>query len=255
MQASDPGLVTEALTAAPPLPAGPSVRRRMIAIAEVVLCSSVPTQLAIGAGLGAAGFAPLDSEGQLSRDFVLLLSLTDTAVLIFLMVWLLRERGERPSDLWLGTRSWAREAGVGLLFVPALVVGVGVLLNAIRLLAPGLQNVPSNPLEQLAGTPGDAIALGLVAIVAGGVREELQRAFLLHRFEQYLGGAGVGVVVLSVGFGLGHYVQGWDAVIATGVLGAVWAVMYLRRRSSVAPVVSHAAFNSLEIVRVALAGF
>ena len=51
-----------------------------------------------------------------------------------------------------------------------------------------------------------------------------------------------------------HYPQGWDAVIATGIIGAVWAVMYLRRRSSVAPIVSHAAFNSLEILRVAVGG-
>jgi membrane protease YdiL (CAAX protease family) len=41
-------------------------------------------------------------------------------------------------------------------------------------------------------------------------------------------------------------------VIATGLLGAIWAVVYLRRRSSVAPIVSHAGFNSLEVLRVAL---
>ena len=91
----------------------------------------------------------------------------------------------------------------------------------------------------------------LVAIFAGGVREELQRAFLLHRFEQHLGGAAVGVIILSAAFGLGHFVQGWDAVITTAALGAFWAVMYLKRRSSVAPIVSHASFNSLEILRVA----
>ena len=96
--------------------------------------------------------------------------------------------------------------------------------------------------------------LGVIAIVAGGVREELQRAFLLQRFEQHLGGATVGVVVLSTAFGLGHLLQGWDAVIATGVLGAFWAVVYLRRRSSVAPMVSHAGFNSLEVLRVAIGG-
>jgi membrane protease YdiL (CAAX protease family) len=94
----------------------------------------------------------------------------------------------------------------------------------------------------------------LVAIIAGGIREELQRAFLLRRFERSLGGAAVGVVVLSVAFGLGHYTQGWDAVITTGALGAFWAVVYLRRRSSVAPIISHAGFNSLEILRVAILG-
>ena len=77
--------------------------------------------------------------------------------------------------------------------------------------------------------------LGAIAILAGGVREELQRAFLLQRFEQHLGGLTLGVIVLSIAFGLGHFPQGWDAVIATGLLGAFWAVVYLRRRSSDRP--------------------
>jgi uncharacterized protein len=112
--------------------------------------------------------------------------------------------------------------------------------------------VPANPLEQLAASPGEAALLALVAILAGGVREELQRAFLLRRFEQHLGGAWLGLIVLSAAFGLGHYVQGWDAVIVTGTLGAFWALVYLKRRSSIAPMISHATFNSLEILRVAI---
>jgi membrane protease YdiL (CAAX protease family) len=86
------------------------------------------------------------------------------------------------------------------------------------------------------------------------VREELQRVFLLQRFEYHLGGAGVGVVVLSTAFGLGHAVQGWDAVIGTGVLGVVWSLLYLRRRSVLAPMVSHSGFNALEVLRVAIMG-
>jgi len=82
----------------------------------------------------------------------------------------------------------------------------------------------------------------------------LERAFLLRRFERHLGGTDVGVLVLSVAFGLGHMVQGWDAAITTGVLGAVWAGLYVRRRSSIAPIVSHAGFNSLEVLRVAIVG-
>jgi membrane protease YdiL (CAAX protease family) len=217
----------------------------------VILCSSVPTQLAIGYLLRAAGWQPVDAAGNYSMSFVLTLSLADTALLIGLMMVLMRAHGESASALWLGHRPLTREVLYGLVTVPAVLIAVGLLLNTLRLFAPWLHNVPTNPLEQLAATPGQAAMFALVAIVAGGVREELQRAFLLRRFEQHLGGATVGVVVLSAAFGLGHFVQGWDAVITTGALGAFWAVMYLKRRSSVAPVVSHAAFNSLEIVRVA----
>ncbi|MEQ1575183.1 MAG: type II CAAX endopeptidase family protein [Vicinamibacterales bacterium] len=230
------------------------VLQRLGAVVEVLLCSGIPTQLAIGAALRAAGWQASDAAGHLDLAFVLMLSVGDTFVLIALMTWLLRARGESAAALWLGQRPVTREFLVGLMTVPAVIIVVGIMLNTLRLFAPGLHNVTANPLEQLAATPGEAATFALVAILAGGVREELQRAFLLHRFEQHLGGARLGVIVISVAFGLGHYVQGWDAAITTGLLGAFWALVFLRRRSSVAPVVSHATFNSLEILRVAFGG-
>lgn len=227
---------------------------RMTAIAEILLCSSVPTQVLIASILRMAGWMPFDEAGQLSLPFVVALSIADTAVLVGLMVALTVAHGERVSELWLGNRPVRREAIIGALLIPVVFFLVVVLLNVLMAVAPWLHNVPTNPLEQMAGTAGGAALLAIVAILAGGVREELQRAFLLRRFEQHLGGAAAGVVVLSVAFGLGHNVQGWDAVITTGLLGAFWAVLYLRRRSTVAPLVSHAGFNALEVLRAALTG-
>ncbi len=191
-----------------------------------------------------AGWTPIDESGQLSLAFVVTLSAADTIILIGLMVILTIARGERVSELWLGSRPVRREASIGALLVPVVFFLVVLLLSVLMALAPWLHNVPTNPLENMATTAAGAAVLAVVAIFAGGVREELQRAFLLRRFEQHLGGAVVGVVVLSVAFGLGHIVQGWDAVVTTGLLGAFWAVLYLRRRSAVAPLVSHAGFNT-----------
>jgi uncharacterized protein len=228
-------------------------QERAWAVFEILLCSSVPTQLGLQFALLGLGLAPVSASGSPSLPFVATLLLTDTVVLVALMVGISWIHGDRVSDLWIGHRPIVREALLGLSFVPAIVLVVALLLAGMRAAAPWLHNVPDNPLEGLAagGTP-DAILFGLVAIIAGGVREELQRAFLLTRFERHLGGTTVGVVVLTVAFGLGHLLQGWDAGIATGLLGLMWAVMYVRRRSSVAPVVSHAGFNSLEIVRIAI---
>jgi membrane protease YdiL (CAAX protease family) len=238
-----------------PLDAGPPGQRRLIAIAEIFLCSSLPTQILLQTLLVGFGWAPLSDRGGLSLPFVVTISLADTALLIVLMVVLTRAHGERVSELWLGRRPPAGEIALGLLLVPVVFLLVVVLLNVLRLTLPGLHNVPTNPLEEMArGGMVNAAGLGLVAVVAGGVREELQRAFLLRRFEKHLGGAAVGVVVLSLAFGLGHALQGWDAAITTGALGAFWAVLYLWRRSTLAPLVSHAGFNSLEVLRVAMAG-
>ena len=230
-------------------------QKRAIAAAEVLLCSSLPTQIVIGQLLAAFGLDPRTDSGQLSPPFAFALLLIDSVVLTALMVVLTRAHRESPRALWLGDRPIVREFGLGLALVPLVFLIVGLLMTGLMRLLPGLHNVTENPIEQLAtGGPHRAAMLGVIAVLAGGVREELQRAFLLRRFEQHLGGPFVGVIVLSIAFGLGHYPQGWDAVIATGVLGAIWAIVYLRRRSSVAPIVSHAGFNSLEVLRVALTG-
>ena len=98
-------------------------------------------------------------------------------------------------------------------------------------------------------TRSDAVIFAIVVMIAGGVREEVQRGFIVHRFEQYLGGGAVGVIAYSVVFGLGHLEQGWDASLATGLLGAIWGCLYLVRGSIVAPMVSHAGFNLLQLIK------
>ena len=229
-------------------------QQRLLALLEVLLCSSLPTQVLIANILGTIGIAPRIGD-QLSLTFVFALSLTDTAVLIALMVALSRAHGDSPWLLWRGRPPLAGEILVGLMLVPVAVFMVAFLIGIIRTFVPGLHNVVENPLEALAtGGAGGAAMFAVVAIVAGGIREELQRAFLLRRFERHLGGETVGVIVLSTAFGLGHALQGWDAAIATGALGAFWAILYLRRRSSVAPIISHAGFNSIEVFRVAIGG-
>ena len=74
-----------------------------------------------------------------------------------------------------------------------------------------------------------------------------QRAFIIHRFNEHLGGEYVGLILYSLVFGLGHGLQGWDAVVTTTILGLFWGYVYVTRRSIVAPVVSHSGFNAAEI--------
>ncbi len=114
---------------------------------------------------------------------------------------------------------------LGLLLIPiAFGIAIVVMLT-VRRFAPSLHNVADNPLQELLRSPRDAWLFALVVVVAGGVREEIQRAFLLHRFDVWLGGGVVGLVVTSVAFGAGHFdLQGLDAGIATGLLGAFWGI-------------------------------
>jgi len=232
----------------PPRPAD-----RAVALLEVVICSDYPTQIALGAMFGAAGYGPLAGQ-PLTVWYVVLLSLTDSALLLTLVTLFLAAHGEGVRDVFLGVRPAGREAlaGVPLTF-GALAIGI-VVLGGLQQLAPWLHTVERNPLQELIRTPGDAVLFGVVVVIAGGVREECQRAFLLRRFERWLGGAGVGVLVTSAAFGAGHLVQGADAAVATALLGAFWGAIYLRRRSVAAPVVSHAGFNILQLVQFVVFG-
>jgi membrane protease YdiL (CAAX protease family) len=227
----------------------PTISERAVALLEVILCSDYPTQLALGATFAAFGIQPLGADRSLQIGYVALLSLLDTVFLVGLMLLFMRTHGERPRDIFLGPVDIPREIRRGVpLSLLALFIAATVMLT-IQVVAPWLHTVDSNPLQDLVRSPRDIALFGLVVVVAGGVREELQRAFLLRRFERSLGGARLGVVVTSTAFGAVHLLQGADAAIATGLLGAFWAIVYLRRRSAVAPMVSHAGFNLMQLTQ------
>ena len=220
---------------------------RLIALGEVTLCSGFPTQLGLIVLFTLVGAAPVTAAGQLSLSYIVLLTLADAA-LVLLLVWLLlRAHAERPVAAFVGTRGFGGEMLLGIGLVPAALLIVAVTFGIMVRVAPWLHNVPENPLEALIQSPAAAVWFGVVAVVAS-LREEVQRAFILRRFEQHLGGAVIGLVVFSVAFGLGHLLQGWVAVVATGLLGAFWGIVYLTRRSVVAPIVCHAIFNLTEIL-------
>jgi membrane protease YdiL (CAAX protease family) len=224
-------------------------RERLGALAEVVLCSGYPSQLFIIAILSAFGMSIHTSDGGLSPRFIVALSMLDSVLLIGMVLFFLHTHGERAADVLLGSRPVSREILLGVLLLPIMFLLVLVVLATILTIAPQLRNVPRNPLEDLLQNHFDAMVFGVVAMIAGGVREEVQRGFILHRFDQYLGGGAVGLVVFSVLFGLGHIYEGYDVAIVTGVLGAIWGFVYLLRRSIVAPMVSHAGFNLTQLVK------
>jgi membrane protease YdiL (CAAX protease family) len=217
-------------------------------LAEVVLCSGYPTQIAVSGLVRLAGVEPQGSEGGLSLAFVALVSAIDAVLIIALILWLFARRGESPRQIWLGTRATGREGVLGVLLAPLVLAFISSAMLLLRTLWPALNNVPENPLAALSRSPESVAILLAVAVLAGGVREELQRGFLLHRFRTDLGGGPLGVAVTSLAFGLGHVVQGWDAVIVTASLGAFWGVLYLMRGSVVASMVSHALANAAQIV-------
>lgn len=238
----------------PELPSFPVPRRvllfdRLGAVVEIIASSGFPSQVLLILLLRGLGMRMETTDGHLSPPFVFTLSLLDAAIVVGLVVFFLRAHRESVRRVLFGDGQFLREAFVGLAVLPAVFMFVVLVLVTVLRFAPQLHNVARNPLEDMIRSRNDALIFAVVVMIAGGVREEVQRGFILHRFGHYLGGAGWGVAIYSIFFGLGHWDQGIDAVIATGLLGAGWGLLYIARRSIVAPMVSHAGFNLAQLIK------
>jgi membrane protease YdiL (CAAX protease family) len=222
---------------------------RLAALVEVVICSGFPSQIVLIVLLRGFGLQMTAADGRLSPPFVFTVSLLDAILVVTLVVFFLRVHHESPHQVLLGSRPLRRETLFGLAILPAVFMFVMIVLVVLLRYAPQLHNVVQNPLEDMLRTRRDAMVFAVVVMIAGGVREEVQRGFIAHRFGQYLGGGALGIIIYSVFFGLGHFEQGYDAMIATAFLGLIWGFLYLARRSIVAPMVSHAGFNLAQLLK------
>ena len=239
---------------APELPQPVAERRilvseRLFALLEIFLISGIPTQILLISLLLSFGMAMRTADGGMYPPFVFTVSLIDAVLVVGMVTMLLRARGESVHDVLIGRGRVRREVLVGLGLIPLVFLVVIAVMVLVLTYAPSLRNVPRNPLEDMIRNRLDAILFGVVVMIAGGVREEVQRGFIVHRFEGFLGGGLVGVFLYSLIFGLGHFEQGWDASVITAFLGLFWGLVYLRRRSVIAPMVSHAGFNLAQVVK------
>jgi uncharacterized protein len=234
----------------PPVVEPPAVLplQRAAAALEVILCSGFPTQIVIITLLSAFGMKVYLPGGGLSPRFVFVLAALDTVLLVGLIALFMRSHRESMREHLFGLHAGAREVLFGVALIPVSFVVVITARAIIYLLMPSLRNVLHNPLQDLVHSRTDAVIFAFVVMIAGGVREEIQRGFVLRRFEQYLGGGVTGLVVFSALFGLGHLEQGRDIAVATAILGAFWGAIYLARRSIIGPMVGHAGFNLVQVM-------
>jgi membrane protease YdiL (CAAX protease family) len=224
-----------------------------LALAQVFMVSGIPTGLLAFVLLVFGAGIPLGDDGSVSIELLSTLMFLDTAFIAILMRVFLEMSGESSRDVFVGLRPVGREILRGLALVPVVFIMVGLIVLGLRAVAPWLHNVKESPLEQYMQNPLDAGIFFLVAVLAGGVREELQRAFVLRRFGQRLGGLKLGLIVYSLAFALMHYDQGWDVAIAVGTLGLIWGFLYIRRGSAVMGMTNHAGFNGAQVLQAVIA--
>jgi len=240
----------------PPLGSPPAVLpiERAAAALEVILCSGFPTQLVVFTVLSTFGLHAQLPNGHYSPPFLFTLTLVDTVLLVGLVAFFFRAHRESMREELFGRDVTLRDVLFGVALIPASFLLVVLVLLLVQMTVPGLRNVPHNPLADLVKTRTDALVFAFVVMVAGGLREEIQRGFVLRRFEQYLGGGIPGLIVFSALFGLGHLEQGHDVALATAVLGAFWGAIFLRRRTVLPAMIGHAGFNLAQVAKFMVLG-
>lgn len=220
-------------------PDTPHPLERLLAIFEVLL-AGVSGYLLIPIMFVLSGV----SQQQLLEDTRYLFSLMvlEATYSLMVVVFLLKLRGEKGASIgWSLTRP-RKEVVIGLLTVPFLFLCTLLLGLFFQTFFP--QYVSStNPLLELIQTRQDLLFFVISSIYVGGIKEEVQRAFVLVRFEQYLGGIAVGLAVWSLFFGYGHMIQGVNNAIGAGFLGLIFGILFIWRRNLVAPIISHALFD------------
>lgn len=167
---------------------------------------------------------------------------------------LLRLEGEGLASLGCSPVEWRKRLGFGLAAGLAMFVGFNVALDSLfNALIP---KAPTSGVSVLSyfEAPANLLLWLPIGVFGGGVIEELQRVFIITRFERWLGRPGLvlGVVLSSVMFGFGHRYQGLGTALSTGVAGITFALLYLRRRSALEPITAHAASDVLAILAATL---
>jgi membrane protease YdiL (CAAX protease family) len=204
-------------------------------------------------GLRLNPYGPPESAAPMSLEFMAMVLLFDTALTALLIRVFLEMSGEDSKTVIVGRRRILREVLIGLALVPVVIVAVSVLTLAIRTALPWLHNVKESPFLPYMNSPAETAVFLIVVTLGAGIKEELARAFILHRFEHYLGGRRLGLALFSGWFGILHADQGLDIVVSIALLGLFWGVLYYKRRSAVMTMANHASFNAAQVLQVVLA--
>jgi membrane protease YdiL (CAAX protease family) len=218
---------------------------RLQAVLEVLLLAGLVSSFLASLPFGLTGRDPLalTNDAPTVAAFILL----EASIVLLLLLLVLRMNQETLRDLGVHKRRWISHLAVGAALVPILFLVNTLVAMSFKVLLPEYF-LDRNPLVDLIKTPKDLAIFLLAALYAGGVKEELQRAFILNRFRDHLGGAWLGLVLWSAVFGAGHYVQGLQGTVAATIFGFLFGGLYLVRRSLLAPLAAHALYDTTALL-------
>lgn len=190
-------------------------------------------------------------QQNLGFTIVALSTIFRDLALVALITFFLWRNDEPAIQIGWDLRDVGAEIGWGIiLFVPTFV-GTELLQMGLRSL--GLSGTSASAQNFLVPIGPFQVALAVVLVAVVAVAEEtIFRGYLILRFENLLHDAAAAVVLSAFIFSLGHGYEGEAGVITVGVMGLIFALVYLWRRSLVAPITMHFIQDFLALVLLPL---
>jgi len=224
----------------------PALPGRLRAVFEIIMVSGIVSSFLVS--LIFAAILGRNRMKLIEMDIGLLVTylLSESVVTFLILFMLMKARRESLSVLGLHRRNWKKHVIFGILAAPCLLIVSAVTGLVFKIFLPEYA-LEKNPLMEMINSPRQLALFIVAGIVAGGVKEELQRAFILCRFSRHLGGAATGLVAWSLVFGAGHYAQGLQGVCAAAILGFIFGILYLMRGNLILPITAHAVYNTLAL--------
>jgi len=170
--------------------------------------------------------------------------------LIFYFLWRNRE-SIKQIGLYVG-RIWLALLIGLILFVP-FTFAMGIVETAFQSM--GL-TAPTGTIKSLMASGGiwESI-LGLVLVIIVAFSEEtIFRGYLIRRFMSISSSPVFAVLLSSFIFSLGHRYEGTAGVATVFIMGTIFAIVYLWRKSLVAPMVMHFMQDFIGIVLMPMIG-
>jgi len=192
-------------------------------------------------------------QGILNFELVAIATIFRDLGLVSLILFFVWRNGESVNSIgWTFKNVW-REIGLGIgLYVP-FFLATGLFERALRVA--GL-SIPSTPLPSFMAAKGMGeflLAFVLVTVVALA-EETIFRGYLILRLKAITARPAVGMLLSAALFSLGHGYEGSAGVITVGVMGFILALVYMWRKSLVAPIVMHFLQDFIGIVLLPLLG-
>jgi len=192
-------------------------------------------------------------QGTLSFVLVAFATILRDLSLVALILFFLWRNAESIYSIGWTFKKRLNDVALAIVFFIPFSLGIGLIENLLR--SAGL-SAQSKPLPSFLTAKGPAeylLAVLLVGIVALA-EETIFRGYLILRLRAVTASPALAALLSAALFSLGHGYEGSAGVITVGVMGLVFALIYLWRQSLITPMVMHFLQDFIGIVLLPLLG-